>query len=218
MTDRLLPWLAYTALFVSSLVLSGCGQSAVANRKYYLLDTVRQAPPASFHRDATLRVRPFGVDQAFAGQSLVYRVAASRYEPDFYDQFLIPPGVMIMEKAREWLADSGLFQRVSSAPGPRETTYVLEANVIEMYGDFRNLSAPQAIMEIRFYLQARPDAAETVVLAKTYRAETPIAERTADAVVAALSMDLADILGQLEADLEKVLAHNPAGGTEIDKE
>jgi cholesterol transport system auxiliary component len=198
MTDRQLQWLACSALFVSSLVLAGCGQSAVANRKYYLLDTVRQAPPASFHSPATLRVRPFGVDQAFAGKALVYRVAAFRYEPDFYDQFLVAPGVMVMEKTRDWLADSGLFQRVYSAHGPEEATYVLEGNVIEMYGDFRNVSAPQAIMEIRFYLQARPDADEAVVLARTYRAETPIAERT--------------------ADLEKVLAQSPAGGTETEKE
>jgi cholesterol transport system auxiliary component len=182
------------------------------------LDTVRQAPPASLHSPATLRVRPFGVDQAFAGKALVYRVAAFRYEPDFYDQFLVAPGVMVMEKTRDWLADSGLFQRVYSAHGPEETTYVLEGNVIEMYGDFRNVSAPQAIMEIRFYLQARPDTTGTVVLAKTYRAETPIAERTPAAVVAALSMDLADLLGRLEVDLEKVLAQSPAGGTETEKE
>jgi len=204
MRNRLGPF-AGSALLLSSLALSGCGQGAVASRKYFLLDTQRQAPPASFHSDATLRVRPFHVDQAFAGRQLVYRVDTSQYEPDFYDQFLIPPGAMIAEKTRDWLAASDLFRRVSSSSGPLQSTYVLEGNVIEMYGDFTKASAPQAVMKIRFYFLASPDFNETVVLVRTYEASSPITARTADAVVGALGNDLADILTRLEADLEKIL-------------
>ncbi len=198
--------LACSAFLVSSLVLSGCGQSAVANRKYYLLDTTRQGPPASVHSDATLRVRRFDVDQAFATRQLVYRVEATRYEPDFYDQFLVPPGVMIMEETRDWLAASGLFQRVTSTNSPLEATYVLEGNVLDLYADFTTGATPRAVMEIRFFLLTASEANEAVPLAKIYKAESPLAARTANAVVGALSNDLADILARLEADLEKVLA------------
>ncbi len=197
--------LACSALLVSSFVLSGCGQSAVANRKYYILDATRQGPPASSHSNATLRVRRFDVDQAFATKQLVYRVEASRYEPDFYNQFLIPPGTMIIEKTRDWLADSGLFQRVFSTYSPLESTYTLEGNVLELYADFTTGATPRAVMEIRFFLLAGSDANETIPLVQTYKAESPVSARTANAVVAALGNDLANILARLEADIEKTL-------------
>ncbi len=205
--------LACSAVVVSSWVLSGCGQSALANRNFYILDATRQGPLASFHSDATLRVRRFEVDQAFATKQLVYRVDASRYEPDFYHQFLIPPATMIMEKTRDWLADSGLFQRVFSAYSPQEATYVLEANIIDLYADFTTGSAPQAVMQIRFFLLAGPEASEAVPLTQTYKAQSPIPARTAGAVVGALSNNLADILTRLEADIEKTLRQRkePAG-------
>ncbi len=205
MTSLRFKLLVCSAVFVSSLVLSGCGQSAVASRKYYLLDTMRQGPPASVHSDATLRVRRFDVDQAFATRQLVYRVEATRYEPDFYDQFLVPPGVMITEKTRDWLAASGLFQRVTSTNSPLEAAYVLEGNVLSLYADFTTGATPRAVMEMRFFLLATSDANEAVPLAKTYKAESPLADRTASAVVDALSTDLADILTRLEADIAKGL-------------
>lgn len=208
--------LACSAVVVSSLILSGCGQSALANRHYYILDAVRQGPPASSRGNATLRVRRFEVDQAFATKQLVYRVEGSRYEPDFYNQFLVPPGIMIMEKTRDWLADSGLFQRVFSSYSPLESTYSLEGNVLELYADFAAGPTPRAVMEIRFFLVAGRDANETIPLTQTYRAESPVSARTAEAVVTALSKDLTDILTRLEADIEKMpLQKKPPEGKKV---
>ncbi len=212
MTSMRFKLLAFSASLASFVVLSGCGQSGVANRKYYLLDTARQGPAASVHSDATLRVRRFDVDQAFATRQLVYRVEATRYEPDFYDQFLVPPGIMIADKTRDWLADSGLFRRVTSTGSPLEAVYVLEGNILDLYADFTTGATPRAVMEIRFFLLAAPDANEAVPLAKTYRAESSLAARTPNAVVGALSNDLADILTRLEADIAKALTEKKKAG------
>ena len=176
------------------------------NKTYYLLDAKREGGPAPAHTDATLRVRRFNVDEAFAARQLVYRVEEFRYESDYYHQFLVLPGVMITEKTRDWLANSGLFARVSSVGSRLESTYLLEGNVIDLYADFRNASAPVAVVEIRFFLLAGPDGQESVDLARTYRAESPIAAKTAEAVVEALSKSLTDILTRLEADIEKAIA------------
>jgi ABC-type uncharacterized transport system auxiliary subunit len=203
------PMLLACSTLLVSWVLAGCGQGVVAARKYYLLDAIRPGPPAAFHSEATLRVRRFEVDQAFASKQLVYRVEPARYEPDFYHQYLVPPGTTILEKTRDWLADSGLFQRVYSAYSPLESTYVLEANVIDLYADFTTGATPRAVMQIRFFLLAGSDTNEGVPLVQTYRAESPIAARTAAAVVEALSADLADILTRLEADLQKALVRQP---------
>lgn len=202
-------FLAYPALLASGFLLSGCGQSAIAERNYYVLDTVRAGLPGAVHTDATLRLRRFNVDEAFAGRSLVYRVDEFRYEPDYYRQFLVLPGVMITEEVRDWLANSGLFARVTAVGSRVESTYLLEGNVIDLYADFTQKATPEAIVEIRFFLLAGPEAGESVALSQTYRAATPISAKTAEAVVQALSKSLADILTHLEADIAKVLARPP---------
>ena len=200
--------LVYSALLISGFLLPGCGQSAIAERKYYILDAIRAGKPAAAHSDATLRLRRFNVDEAFATRGLVYRVDEFRYEPDYYHQFLVLPGVMITEETRDWLANSGLFGRVTAVGSRLESTYLLEANVIDLYADFTPKAAPEAVMEIRFFLLAGPEANESVALSETYRAATPISTRTAEAVVQALGKSLADILTRLEADIAKVVARS----------
>ena len=198
-----------SALLGFALVLSGCFEGATADRKYYLLDVKREGAPAKVHTDAALRVRRFNVDEAFATKQLVYRLGESRYESDYYHEFLVLPGIMITEKARDWLADSGLFGRVSSVGSRLESAYMLEGNVIALYADFANESAPTAVMEIRFFLLAGADANEAVALARAYRAESPIPTRTAEAVVEAFGKSLADILARLEAEVEGAITRKP---------
>lgn len=207
-----------SALLIFGFLLSGCGQSALAERKYYVLDAVREGKPAAVHSDATLRLRRFNVDEAFATRGLVYRVDEFRYEPDYYHQFLVLPGVMITEEARDWLANSGLFGRVTAVGSRLESAYLLEGNVIDLYADFTQKAAPEAVVEIRFFLLAGPEAGESVALSETYRAATPISTRTAEAVVGALSKSLADILTRLEADIAKVLARPPDKAEAIPEE
>jgi ABC-type uncharacterized transport system auxiliary subunit len=197
------------ALLGFAAAVCGCVQSATVEKKYYVLDTVRQGGPAKVHTDATLRLRRFNVDEAFAVRQLVYRVDEFQYESDYYHQFLTLPGVMLTEETRDWLASSGLFGRVTSVGSRLEPTYLLEGNVIALYADFTKGSAPAAIMTIRFFLLVGPDANETVPLAQTYRAQSPISARTAEAVVEAFSKDLSEILTRLEADLEKTLVRKP---------
>jgi ABC-type uncharacterized transport system auxiliary subunit len=206
MTRIWLDSLLCSAMFVSTLMLSGCGQSATADRKFYIIDAVRAGKPAAVHSDATLRVRRFNVDEAYATKQLVYRLDEFQYESDYYHQFLVLPGIMITEKARDWLADSGLFGRVSSVGSRLESTYMLEGNIIGLYADFMNRSAPTAIMEMRVFLLAGGDANESVALSETYRASSPLSDKTAEAVVEAFSKNLAEILAHLEADLQRALA------------
>jgi cholesterol transport system auxiliary component len=193
-----------------AFVSSGCAQSATAERKYYALEVTRAGPPAKIHTDATLRLRRLNVDEAFSSRQLVYRVGEFRYEPDYYHQFLVLPGAMITEETRDWLAHSGLFARVTAAGSQVGSTYLLEGNVIDLYADFRDKSTPVVVVAIRFFLLTGPEGSETVVLSQTYKAESPVVAKTAEAVLEAMSKSLSDILTHLEADTEKALARKPA--------
>lgn len=206
----------YTALLGSALAAAGCAGARAYEKEHFILEASRGAldTSAPVRKDASLEVSRFSVAAPFAGQSLIYRLAEFEYEADHYREFLVAPGVMIGEQTRRWLTEAGLFQYVLP-PGSRvEAAYTLEGSVTALYGDFANESAPQAVMEIRFFLLQSANAGESVVFSKTYRAATPAPARTAEAFVAALDQSLIDILTRLEADLQKVLAESDAAAAD----
>ena len=121
---------------------------------------------------------------------------------------------MITERTRDWLADSGLFTRVLPVGSRIVPDYTLEGNVTALYGDFSSESAPAAVMEIRFFLLDNADGTRRWSSLETYRAATPVPDKTTEVFVEALNKSLADILARLEADLQKALAGKPnAAGT-----
>lgn len=204
-------WLCFLGIVP---IVGGCVSGPSYEEQHYILEAVRQGAPARPAVDGSLDVHRFSVDSAFATRNLVYRLAEFKYETDSYRQFLIPPGIMITERTRDWLSDSGLFGRVLPAGSRVAPTYTLEANVTALYGDFSNEAAPAAVMEIRFFLLRNADE-ETVVFAETYRVAAPVPDRTAEVFVRALNTSLVEILTRLEADLQKALAGKAAASGSV---
>jgi cholesterol transport system auxiliary component len=160
------------ALVLSAGGLFGCAQSQPP-RQYYLLAAERPpaaegAAPAGAERGVLL-VRSFRVAPAFAGRQLVYRVSDFRYETDYYHQYLVPPGEMLAERTRDWLASSGLFRQVIGAGSAVPPTWTLTGDVSALYGDFAGPGAPTAVLEIRFSLLGPPEDNEPVLFAQNYQ-------------------------------------------------
>jgi cholesterol transport system auxiliary component len=162
-----------------------------------------------------LEVHRFSVNNAFVTRNLVYRLGEFKYEVDYYRQFLIPPGTMITEQTRSWLTGAQLFTRVLPVGTRITPNYTLEGNVIALYGDFSSPSASAAVMEIRFFLLDNAGSREKVIFAESYRAAIPVPDRTVEVFVDALNKALADILGRLEADLQKALEGKAGGGGDV---
>ena len=94
------------------MIFSGCGSRQAYDKKYYVLDAVRQAEPIRTDAESILEVRRFTIDSAFGGKGLVYRTGEYEYESDFYSEFLVSPAAMITDKTRNWLSGAGLFGTV----------------------------------------------------------------------------------------------------------
>lgn len=205
------PKLSRVAAFLCACLLlliaitGGCVSGPSYEEQHYILAAVRQGEPVRTPVDGSLEVHRFSVDSAFTTKNLVYRLGEFKYETDYYRQFLIAPGIMITERTRDWLSDSGLFGRVLLTSSRIAPTYTLEGNITALYGDFSSESAPVAVMEIRFFLLKNADAGN-VAFAETYRAATPVPEKTTEVFIEALDKGLVDILTRLEADLQKALA------------
>ena len=188
-----------------TIIVGGCAQT-VGPKRHYILEAARQDEAAGTQTSVVLEVHRFTIDAAFADKSLVYRRDELVYESDYYHEFLVAPAVMITERARLWLARSGLFARVLT-PGSRlEPSHTLEGNIIQLCGDFSDPSAAKAVLEVHCFLLANENADETIVFGKVYGASIPLETRTADALVEALDRCLIQILERLEEDLQQSLA------------
>ncbi len=202
-------------LVLSAAAMTGCAQNT-PGKEFFMIEAVRPSGMAQTPSDATLELRLFNVDTAFASKNLVYRLGEFRYETDYYRQFLVTPSQMLTERTRRWLADSGLFKQVLPPNSQITPTYTLQGIVTALYGDFTNESAPVAVMRIRFLLIGRGSEEGSVVFSQAYRVAQPLSAKTAEAMLDALSKDLTEILTRLEEDLRKYLAKQsspgPAGG------
>lgn len=202
--SRLLVFSTSCLLAVASFA-GGCAGGFDRNEQYFILEAVRQGGPVQPVADGSLEVHRFSIDAAFMTKNLVYRLGEFKYEADYYRQFLIPPGTMITDRTRDWLADSGLFQIVLPMGSRIVPTYTLEGNVAALYGDFADEAAPSAVMEIRVFLLENAGGQEKVVFSETYRATAPVSSRATDDFIDALNRSIVEILTRLESDLQEVL-------------
>lgn len=182
-------------------LLSGCSESVNSERNYYALNVDRPDLPKSSPSAIYLDVRRFAVDAVFATKGLVYRQGQLEYEMDYYNELIVSPAQILTDKTRNWLAESGLFERVLDAGSIMSPTHCLEANVIAMYGDFRDKAAPRAVVEARFFLIQKKATSDSILLNKTYQVDAPMSIFNAKGVVSGYSFCLNKILTRLESDL-----------------
>ena len=106
---------------------------------------------------------------------------------------------MITEKTRNWLWQSGLFKTVLAQGSYVEATHTLRANIIALYGDFIDTSAPTATIQIRFFLIDAKN--ESIVFDKDYESTSPLRSKNAEDLIDSLDLSLIKILTNLENDL-----------------
>ena len=187
---------------VCSLALAGCAGSPSIHSRFYMLQAQRHVVPTVAQGKGILVVCRFTIDAAYAGRGLVYRLHEHRYESDAYNEFLISPTVMITEKTRDWLAESGLFAQVVGTGSGVEATHRIEANITALHGDFRDKNAPKAVVEVRFFLLRTESGIDPeVVLGKPYRAACDVKTADSEGLVAGFDDCLQAILTELENDL-----------------
>ncbi|MHC4204786.1 MAG: hypothetical protein ACYSTT_09045, partial [Planctomycetota bacterium] len=120
------------SLFMSAIIIAGCGPKPY-EKQHYILDTQRASSAVAGNNTNILEVRRFTIASAFNSNSLIYRVGEFEYESDFYNEFLVSPTAMITEKVRNWLTESGVALRVLDPGSNIDPTHIIEGNVIALY-------------------------------------------------------------------------------------
>lgn len=195
-------------LLAAALLLpAGCSlKQAAPVKQTYLLEAKRAAggrSPAPI--GPVLRVRGLRVNAPFDGRAFVYRVGDLQYATDFYHEFLVPPRTVLTEQIRQWLDASQLFGSPNAA-GSKEAGLVLEGSVNALYGDYREKSAPKAVLETQVTIAPATETsgAGGVFFQRSYRREVALKEANPDALAAGWNLALEQILGALETDLKQV--------------
>ena len=194
----------YALLLLLCAVSSGCVslERSYPEKHFFVLEVSQDAKPLDTPRTGILEVADLRISPRYEGQSFIYRISESGYESDFYNQFLIPPAALVAEEVRRGLAQSGIFQYVINSSSEVQPTYRLDGTVSAMYGDFRNIGAPQAVLEMEFFLTKPTPGATQVVIAKRYSKVVPLRSRTPEALVKGWNEALESILTALVADLK----------------
>lgn len=196
----------FLCLVLASCFLPGCirlGQRA-PERVSYILSAERPPSLSRTNIAGILQVTPLRISPRFASRSFVYRQGTSRYQADFYHEFLVSPASIAQEETVRWLSASGIFSAVSSSSGPLPPDFVLQGQIIDLYGDFRS-QQPYGVVEIAFLLLDHRGGPRTILLKRNYRIESPLNNSSADALVDAWNTALSRILENLESDLGNIV-------------
>jgi cholesterol transport system auxiliary component len=199
-----LPVRLWRAPLLLLLLLAGCVnfERSYPDKRYFTLEISGDNDPSSQTGSGVLEVVDLGVSRRYEGQSFLYRISETGYESDFYNQFLVAPGPLISEELRKGLTGSGLFEHVINSSSELQPTHRLEGTVNALYGDFRNINAPKAILEIQFFLTKQAPKENQILMDKRYSKSVPLSGRTPEALVQGWDQALDGVLTSLIADLK----------------
>jgi len=200
-TERKLYFSSFLLLIVFTIGCSGINKS-YPERAYYMFEISRQAVPLTAVKGTTVEVKRFNISPGSQGKEFIYRMTDIRYESDFYNQFFRVPSNILTEAVSQWIDQAGIFEDVQAFPN-----YLIEGNVIELYGDYRAQAAPKAVFKIQFYLLKTSDLSDepSILFSKTYKSDKPIGSATPQALMDGWNLALEDILGEFLKDLSYYL-------------
>jgi cholesterol transport system auxiliary component len=173
-------------------------------KRYFVLEASESVMPANPAGDRILSVSNLRVSPRYADRSFVYRISEAEYETDFYNQFLMATDAMIGEEVRRGLGASRVFKYVVGPSSQLQPNYTLEGSVNALYGDFRDLNAPAAFLEIEFFLYNEDVVNPRIIMQKRYLKSVAINTRSPDALVKGWNAALNEILAALIEDLRAV--------------
>jgi cholesterol transport system auxiliary component len=193
---------------LSGLAVASCSiGKPVPQAKTYVVEPTMPTPGLSaVRRSETVRFGNVRVAAAFAGSALIYRMDEVHFTSDPYSAFIAEPGAMLADQMAAWLDRAGPFKTVTQPETTRNTSYVLEAVVTELYGDFRRGQGPAAVLMMRFALIDQTGVRPKSLLEHAIGRRVSIARASPDALVRGYGSALDEILGELRMDLQGAVA------------
>jgi cholesterol transport system auxiliary component len=182
----------------------------------YIVDPPKtEARPAAARRPDTLRMGNVRVAATYGGNALVYRMDDVQYTSDPYHAFKAEPGAMLGNRMAEWLDHAGPFEAVAQPGSAQPAAYVLDATIIELYGDFRDGRSPSAVVAVQFALIDQAGVRPRLLYERTIASRVELAHASPDALVRGYGEALAEILSRLIPDLDAANPHDHTTASQV---
>ncbi len=184
---------------------------------YYALEYDPPALAADRPISSVLRVDRFGIDPLYDASRIVYREGRFRRDAYIYHRWWANPAEMVPHFLARDLRSSGLFQGVFVFDRTLPATHVVEGNVNAFY----ELDGPDgwwAVLSLRISLIAadEPDVTRKILFQRDYGRREPTAQKTPQALAAAMSRAMARTSEAIVKDiyhrLERAAGPDPRGG------
>lgn len=188
-----------------AVLSSGCVnlERAYPEKRFFVLEVSAPAAGGPVN-DEILQVSTLRISPRYQDRSFVYRVSDTGFETDFYNQFLAPPAGLISEEIRKSLIGAQLFKYVISPSNSQAPGYVLDGTVNGIYGDFRNLNAPAAVIDLELFLTSDLPAKPGILMQKRYVKSVPVSSRSPETLVKSWDRALEEIVAALASDLRTI--------------
>lgn len=184
--------------------MTSCLSKPALTKQTFIFDAATGPSVDNATGDRVLGIRKLQIAAPFEGRSLVYRTGESSYVRDPYAEFLDWPADEMIISVRKRLRSSGVFGSVVEAGSALKPNTLVEINVSQLYGDFRQKDHPQAVLTMRFiFLSAPNGVADKVLFQKEYSRRLPLKAPAADALINGWNQALAEILREVALDFRR---------------
>ena len=200
---KLKQFFTYSLAILMCCMLVGCISMKYPKRTQYMLNVESPAKVKYGTSNKVLGVDNITVVPQFSGLSFVYRTSDIKYTSDYYNIFFNPPAQQIEQSVVKYLDAKNIFKYVVINTDIFHPDYILHADVLGLYADYRDSKFPKAVMAIHFVLFVPNNKAQTL-LDKTYHAATPLHHKDSQSLVYSWNEDLAKILAQLSNNLRSL--------------
>jgi uncharacterized lipoprotein YmbA len=195
--------LGLAALLAGAVALAGCGTNPAWKRQTFAF-SAPAAPIVYTSRTNLVALARVTISPLFKSQSFTYRTAEDTYEQDAYAGFVAPPDRELEEAIRAWLRKAGSLGIVVEPDSGLTPSLVVEASIDELDGDFRNAAKPDGAMAIHFTIyKENEDGPGAVLTDRICACQTPLADRSPAALMAAWDADLRQIMEQINSEYAK---------------
>lgn len=178
----------------------GCFRRQFPERRQYVLQVEREAPPRSASA-IVIKVGRVRAEPQYERKGFVYRTGEATYADDFYNAFYVSPAQMVRSTMQNWIAASQLFASVADVDSLVSAEWLLESRLLEFYVDKRSPEAAQAVVSLAVTLVDAMSSPPRPIYEATYD-ETSIASGSSGRrYVDAWSEALSRVCERLEADL-----------------
>jgi ABC-type uncharacterized transport system auxiliary subunit len=198
-------------LLLATLALAGCLSRPALQKQSFSFTIPAGNTNATRETPTVLGIRTVEVAPAYQGRLFVYRTADASYERDPYAEFFVSPADSVSHAFRNYFRESGLFQAVTESGSFFRPDLLAEIHVSQLYGDFRDLKQPAAVLRLRCaFFDAQPQTSSPrPMFQKSYARRIPFKTRTASALMDGWNEALKQILADVATDLKTAMDQRP---------